>query len=113
MKTKLFLLLIVPLFALFLMIRLSAEDLPVQGSKDASGEVVAPAGTGQDQSKPGSSASAGDATIMTAEQGEELQKKINKYVEQQEKVLEKIGQMEKEMEFVKAASRNRGRVVGP
>jgi hypothetical protein len=92
MKAKLLLLLLVPLLALLIMIRLPAED------------VVTPQG-----SEPPKAS--GKVTLMSAEQGEALQGKIDQYLDQQKKILEKIEQMEKDMEFVKSASRTRGRVV--
>ena len=107
MKAKLFLLLIVPLFALFLMVRLSAEDLPVlspDGSAGASGEAVNP---GDLPPGPASPKPAAGPSIMTAEQGEELAKKIDKVQDDQKKIIEKLDQLQKDLEFVKVSVRTR------
>jgi hypothetical protein len=78
---------------------------PWSSSQDA----VAPGADGQ----PGGAADAGNkkggagVSIMTAEQGDALQQKVEKLLEDQKKLLEKIDQMQKDIEFIKAASRTR------
>lgn len=110
MKAKhLALLLLVPAFAVFLMVRLSAEDLPVL-SPDGSGagEVVNPGDQPDDGTAPkGGSSKSGAPTIMSAEQGEEIAKKIDKVQEDQKKILEKLEELRKEMDFLKASVRTR------
>jgi hypothetical protein len=107
MKAKLFLLLLVPLFALLLMIRLPAEDLPVltpEGPSD--GGVVSPSDDPSGGDKPKSDGAKG-ATIMTAEQGEELARKVDKLAEDQKKIIEKLDAIQKDLDFVKVSVRVR------
>ena len=87
MKTKFFLLLLVPLFALLVMTRLPAEDLPVLTPDGPSDAVVSPTDNQSGGEKPKPDGPKG-ATIMTAEQGEELAKKIDKIQDDQKKILE-------------------------
>ena len=44
---------------------------------------------------------------MTAEQGEELAKKIDKVQDDQKKIIEKLDQLQKDLEFVKVSVRTR------
>jgi len=97
MKTKNFLLMAAVAALLF-------SALP----RISSQEVVTPGGDGGAQ--PAGGGAGGDkkgVSIMTAEQGEELQAKVDKLLEDQKKLLEKIEQMQKDIEFIKAASRTR------
>lgn len=115
MKAKFFLLLLVPLFALFVMTRLSAEDLPVLSpdGSDQPGEVVQPDGGGEATGgapapkKETAKGGGAGASIMTAEQGEDLAKKLDKLQEDQKKILEKLDDLHKEMDFLKASVRTR------
>ena len=96
-------------FTLFFFFRLSAEDRPVltpDGSGGPSDAVVSPGDSSGEKPKETPKA-AGGATIMTAEQGEDLAKKIDKVQEDQKKILEKLDQLEKEMDFLKASVRTR------
>lgn len=73
---------------------------------------IAPWSSGQDAAGANGQADAGKkggagVSIMTAEQGDALQQKVEKLLEDQKKLLEKIDQMQKDIEFIKAASRTR------
>jgi len=118
MKSKR-LLFLVPLFALTLALPLNllGEGLPVLTPEDDAavdqGEVIKPEGAKNEKDKEpnnkkeGAKAGTSGAglSIMSAEQGEELQKKIDKLQEDQKKILEKLEQMQKDLDFIRAAAR--------
>jgi hypothetical protein len=109
MKAKdLALLLLVPAFALLLMVRLSAEDLPVLSPDGSgSGEVVSPGDQSGDDTSSKRDSKSGAPSIMSAELGEEIAKKVDKVQEDQKKILEKLEELRKEMDFLKASVRTR------
>jgi hypothetical protein len=98
---------IVSIFALTLSAP-AQDDLPVL-SPDESG---APADSGAPDSgeqpaKKKDSAKGGAVAAMTAEQGEDLEKKIDKLLDEQKKVIEKLDQLQKDLDFVKVSVRVR------
>ena len=89
-----------------------AESLPVlspDASDGSQGEVVGPGDAQADGAAPKKEApkAAAGATIMTAEQGEELGKKIDKLLEDQKVIIEKLDQLQKDLDFVKTSVRTR------
>jgi hypothetical protein len=81
-----------------------AQDRPVLSPDDSGATADGGDGTGdvaprKDPAKSG--------TVMTAEQGEELEKKIDKLLEEQKKVIEKLDQLQKDLDFVKVSVRVR------
>jgi TolA-binding protein len=80
---------------------LSSQEVVTPGASD-SGSSGGSSAEGGGQGK-----SAGGISIMTAEQGEALQNKVEKLLEDQKKLLEKIEVMQKDIQFIKAASRTR------
>jgi hypothetical protein len=94
------------LFPIIAALALLLAVAPWSSSQDS----VAPGADGQPSNSAGDAASkkgGAGVSIMTAEQGEALQEKVDKLLEDQKKLLEKIEQMQKDIEFIKAASRTR------